>query len=175
LAKTGDLNLAVDTCAFRTFEWESEEAHYTLRQMAAASPDLDEAKLSPVLIVTTNDVPGYRITKVHSDVFGITVRARTYFSNFGAQLRTLVGGEVAGYTKLLAQSRDEARVRLMDAARATGANAVVAFRFDCNDIGNIMTEIAAYGTAVTVEPSGSEAPAPDSRSDGEGSTVISTD
>ena len=106
----------------------------------------------PVLIVTTNEVPGYRITRVHGDVFGLIVRARNYFSNVGAQLRTLSGGEVAGYTKLLTDSRNQARQRMWREARARGANAIVAMRFDCNEIGDIMSEVAAYGTAVTVEP-----------------------
>jgi uncharacterized protein YbjQ (UPF0145 family) len=106
----------------------------------------------PVLIVTTNEIPGYRITQVHGDVFGLIVRARNYFSNLGASFRTLAGGEVAGYTKLLTDSRNQARERMWRAARARGANAVVAMRFDCNEIGDIMSEIAAYGTAVTVEP-----------------------
>ena len=73
------------------------------------------------------------------------------FSNVGAQFRTLTGGEVAGYTALLADSRNQARERMWREARARGANAVVAMRFDCNEIGGIMSEIAAYGTAVTVE------------------------
>jgi uncharacterized protein YbjQ (UPF0145 family) len=103
-----------------------------------------------LLIVTTNDVPGHRITQVHGDVFGLTVRARNYFANLGAKLHTVVGGEVVGYTKLLTDSRNEARARLSDHARALGANAVVAMRFDCNEIGDIMSEIAAYGTAVTI-------------------------
>jgi uncharacterized protein YbjQ (UPF0145 family) len=106
----------------------------------------------PVLIVTTNEIPGYRITEVHGDVFGLIVRARHYFSNLGAQFRTLSGGEVAGYTKLLADSRNQARERMWREARARGANAIVGMRFDCNEIGGIMSEIAAYGTAVTVEP-----------------------
>jgi Putative heavy-metal-binding len=71
----------------------------------------------PVLIVTTNEIPGYRITQVHGDVFGPIVRARHYFSNLGAQFRTLAGGEVAGYTKLLADSRNQARERLWREAR----------------------------------------------------------
>jgi uncharacterized protein YbjQ (UPF0145 family) len=108
----------------------------------------------PVLIVTTNEVPGHRIVAVHGDVFGLIVRARNYFSNLGAQFRTLAGGEVAGYTKLLIDSRNQARERLWLEARARGANAVVAMRFDCNEIGDIMSEVAAYGTAVTVEPVG---------------------
>jgi uncharacterized protein YbjQ (UPF0145 family) len=106
----------------------------------------------PVLIVTTNDVPGYHITCVHGDVFGLIVRARNYFSNVGAQLRTLAGGEVAGYTRLLTDSRNQARERMWREARARGANAIVGMRFDCNEIGDIMSEVAAYGTAVTVEP-----------------------
>jgi uncharacterized protein YbjQ (UPF0145 family) len=81
-----------------------------------------------------------------------SARARNYFSNLGAQLRTLAGGEVAGYTKLLTDSRNQARMRMWREARARGANAVVAMRFDCNEIGDIMSEVAAYGTAVTVVP-----------------------
>ncbi len=108
----------------------------------------------PVLIVTTNEIPGYRITDVHGDVFGIVVLARNIFSNVGAQLRTVAGGEVSGYTKLLTDSRNQARHRMWREARSRGANAVVAMRFDCNEIGDIMSEVAAYGTAVTVERAG---------------------
>jgi uncharacterized protein YbjQ (UPF0145 family) len=75
----------------------------------------------PVLIVTTNEIPGYRITQVHGDVFGLIVRARNAFSNMGAQLRTLAGGEVAGYTRLLTDSRNQARERMWREARARGA------------------------------------------------------
>jgi uncharacterized protein YbjQ (UPF0145 family) len=110
------------------------------------------ADTTPVLIVTTNEIPGYRITSVHGDVFGLVVRARNVFSNLGAQLRTSVGGEVVGYTKLLTNSRNQARQRMWQEARGRGANAVVAMRFDCNEIGDIMSEVAAYGTAVTAEP-----------------------
>jgi len=106
----------------------------------------------PMLIVTTNEIPGYRITAVHGDVFGLTVRSRNYFSNLGAQITSVIGGEVPGYTKLLTDSRNQARERLWREARARGANAVVAMRFDCNELSGIMSEIAAYGTAVTVEP-----------------------
>ena len=106
----------------------------------------------PVLIVTMNEIPGYRITEVHGDVFGLVVRARNYFSNLGAQLMTVAGGEAAGYTRLLTDSRNQARERMWREARARGANAVVAMRFDCNEIGGIMSEVAAYGTAVTAQP-----------------------
>ena len=109
---------------------------------------LDE---EPMLIVTTNEIPGYRITRVHGDVFGLTVRSRNYFSNLGAQITSVVGGEVPGYTKLLTDSRNQARERMWREARTRGANAVVAMRFDCNELSGVMSEIAAYGTAVTVE------------------------
>ena len=120
---------------------------FVTREQAVSGRDI-----TPVLIVTTNEVPGYRITQVHGDVFGLIVRARNYFSNLGASFRTLAGGEVAGYTRLLTDSRNQARERMWLEARERGANAVVAMRFDCNEIGDIMSEVAAYGTAVTVEP-----------------------
>lgn len=106
--------------------------------------------MSDILISTMNDVPGYEITAVYGEVYGLIVRARNAFSNIGAGFRTIVGGEAKGYTKLLSDSRDQAIERLMEAARAKGANAVIAMRFDCNEIGDIMSEVAAYGTAVTV-------------------------
>jgi uncharacterized protein YbjQ (UPF0145 family) len=88
---------------------------------------------------------------VHGEVFGLIVRARNVFSNIGAGLRTLAGGESRGYTKLLSESREQGLDRLREAARERGANAVLATRFDCSEIGDIMSEVAAYGTAVTVE------------------------
>lgn len=115
-------------------------------------PEAATRDTQPVLIVTCNEVPGHRITQVHGDVFGLIVRARNYFSNLGAQFRTFAGGEVAGYTKLLTDSRNQARERMWQEARARGANAVIAMRFDCNEIGDIMSEVVAYGTAVTVTP-----------------------
>ena len=83
-------------------------------------------------------------------MFGLIVRARNVFSNFGASLRTVFGGEVGGYTKLLSESRSHAIERLRLAAQEKDANAIIAMRFDCNEIANLMSEIAAYGTAVTI-------------------------
>ena len=105
-----------------------------------------------VLVVTTNDIPGYKVDEVYGEVFGLIVRSRNVFSNFGASLRTIVGGEVKGYTTLLSDSREQALDRLRDAAGAKGANAVLAMRFDSGDIGGIMNEVAAYGTAVRISP-----------------------
>jgi len=105
----------------------------------------------PILVVTTNDLPGYRITQVHGEVFGITVRARNAFANVGASFRTMFGGEVKGYTQMLSDSRLEAVERLRYACAQVGGNAVLAMRFDTGEIADIMNEVAAYGTAVTVE------------------------
>jgi uncharacterized protein YbjQ (UPF0145 family) len=103
-----------------------------------------------ILISTMNDLPGYQVLQVHGEVFGLIVRARNAFSNWGAGWRTMFGGEARGYTRMLSDSRNHAIERLKQAAREKGANAVLAMRFDCNEIANIMSEVAAYGTAVTV-------------------------
>ena len=106
--------------------------------------------MSDLIVTTMNDLPGYRVDEVFGEVFGLTVRSRNIGSDIGAQLKGLVGGEVKGYTKMLADSRLQAVERLRDAARDVGANAVIAMRFDCNELSGNMTEVAAYGTAVTV-------------------------
>jgi uncharacterized protein YbjQ (UPF0145 family) len=107
--------------------------------------------MDDILITTMNDIPGYRVTEVYGEVFGLVTRARNAFSNIGASLRTVVGGEAKGYTKLLTDSRNDAIERLKEAARERGANAVIAMRFDANEIANLIAEIVAYGTAVKIE------------------------
>lgn len=106
--------------------------------------------MDEILVVTTNDVPGYKVVEVYGECFGLIVRSRNMFSNFGAQLRTVFGGEVGGYTKLLADTRNQALERLREEAAAKGANAILMMRFDTADIGGIMNEVAAYGTAVKI-------------------------
>jgi uncharacterized protein YbjQ (UPF0145 family) len=106
--------------------------------------------MSDLMVTTMNDLPGYQVTEVYGEVFGLTVRSRHIGADIGASLKGLVGGEVKGYTKMLSESRLQAVDRLREAARDVGANAVIAMRFDCNEIGGNMTEVAAYGTAVTV-------------------------
>lgn len=96
-------------------------------------------------------MPGYEVVEVYGEVFGLIVRSRNVFGNFGASLRTVFGGEVRGYTKLLADSREQALKRLRNEAATKGANAELAMRFDSGDIGNVMNEVAAYGTAVRVK------------------------
>ncbi|MFF9097308.1 MULTISPECIES: YbjQ family protein [unclassified Streptomyces] len=103
-----------------------------------------------VLVVTTNDVPGYRVQQVIGEVFGLTVRSRHIGSQIGAGLKSLVGGELRGLTKTLVETRNQAMDRLVEQARARGANAVLAFRFDVTEAADVGTEVCAYGTAVVV-------------------------
>ena len=105
-----------------------------------------------ILVVTTNDIPGYEVTKVYGEVFGVLVRSRNLLSNIGASLQSLVGGEIDAYTKLISDSRIEAMERMKKAASEKGANAILMMRFDTGDLGKSMNEVAAYGTAVTIRP-----------------------
>ena len=101
-----------------------------------------------MILSTMNDLPGHEIEEVLGDVFCLTVRSRHVGSQIGAGLKSLVGGELRGMTKMLAEGRSDARQRLIEEAEAKGANAVLAFRFDTSDLGSTWTEICAYGTAV---------------------------
>jgi uncharacterized protein YbjQ (UPF0145 family) len=103
-----------------------------------------------MLISTMNDLPGYEVTEAVGEVFGITVRSRNVGSQLGAGFKSMVGGELKGMTKMLGDSRDEAQNRLVEAAEQRGADAVLAMRFDANDLWNIGQEICAYGTAVKI-------------------------
>lgn len=105
---------------------------------------------SDCLIVTTPFVPGYRIVRVIGTTFGLIVRSRGLGRNITAGFRSLWGGEITEYTQLLEQVRHEALMRLDAHARSLGANAVVGLGFDTSEIGQIMTEVLAYGTAVEV-------------------------
>jgi uncharacterized protein YbjQ (UPF0145 family) len=103
-----------------------------------------------MLITTMNDLPGHQVTEVYGEVFGLTVRSRNLGSQIGAGLKSIIGGELAGMTKMLAQGREEAISRLKEEAEAKGANAVIAMRFDTSELGSTWTEICAYGTAVRI-------------------------
>ncbi len=102
-----------------------------------------------MLISTMNDLPGYVVEEVLGEVFGLIVRSRNVGSQFGAGLKSLVGGELKGMTRMLADGRNDARERLIEEVRAQGGNAVLAFRFDTSEFG-AGTEVCAYGTAVRV-------------------------
>ncbi|HEX7738224.1 MAG TPA: YbjQ family protein [Marmoricola sp.] len=105
-----------------------------------------------MLVVTTNDIPGWEIRKVCGEVMGLTVRSRNAFSQMGAGFKSLVGGELKGMTQNLITSRQEVMGRMLEEARAKGGNAVVAMRYDTSEMGDIWTEICAYGTAVVAVP-----------------------
>lgn len=112
------------------------------------------ARETGVLVVTTNDVPGYRVEQVIGEVFGLTVRSRHLGSQIGAGLKSMIGGELKGLTKTLVQTRNQAMDRLIEQARARGANAVLMMRFDVTDAADVGTEVCAYGTAVVLVPAG---------------------
>jgi uncharacterized protein YbjQ (UPF0145 family) len=103
-----------------------------------------------MIIVTTNDLPGYEVEEVFGEVFGLTVRSRNVGSQIGASLKSLAGGELKGMTKMLAEGREHATERLIEEAEGKGANAILTFRFDSSELGTTWTEICAYGTAVKV-------------------------
>ncbi|MER5728142.1 YbjQ family protein [Streptomyces sp. NPDC002138] len=107
---------------------------------------------SAVLVVTTNDVPGYQVQRVIGEVFGLTVRSRHLGSQIGAGLKSMIGGELKGLTKTLVQTRNQAMERLIEQAQARGANAVLMMRFDVTDAADVGTEVCAYGTAVVIAP-----------------------
>jgi uncharacterized protein YbjQ (UPF0145 family) len=103
-----------------------------------------------ILVVTTNDAPGFRVERVIGEVFGLTVRSRHLGSQIGAGLKSMVGGELRGLTKTLVQTRNQAMERLVEQARARGANAVLTMRFDVTEAADVGTEVCAYGTAVVL-------------------------
>ena len=104
-----------------------------------------------MLVATTNDLPGYRITAHLGLVRGVTVRSRNVVSNFGGALQSLLGGNLSVYTSLAETARQEAYDLMAQHARELGADAVIAMRYDANDIMDGITEVLAYGTAVKVE------------------------
>jgi uncharacterized protein YbjQ (UPF0145 family) len=101
-----------------------------------------------MLISTMNDLPGYQVTEVLGEVFGLTVRSRNVGSQLGAAFKSLAGGELQGMTKNLVNSRNEVIGRMVKEAEARGADAILAMRFDTSEMGGNWTEICAYGTAV---------------------------
>jgi len=105
-----------------------------------------------MLVVTTNDIPGWEIQRVCGEVFGLTVRSRNAFSQMGAGLKSLFGGELQGMTRNLMDSRNEVMARMLEHARQKGGNAVVGMRFDTSEMGDVWTELCAYGTAVVAIP-----------------------
>ena len=105
-----------------------------------------------MIVVTTNDLPGYRVVRVIGMVRGITVRSRSIVGSIGGALQSLVGGNITLFTSLAETARQEALDLMVKHAEEMGANAVIAMRYDGNEITDGITEMLAYGTAVVVEP-----------------------
>ena len=107
-----------------------------------------------MIITTTETVPGRRIVRTLGLVRGTTIRARHIGQDLQASIRNLVGGEMVEYTKLIAESREQAIDRAVAEAEKLGADAIVAFRFSTSDVARGAAEVLAYGTAVVLEPEG---------------------
>ena len=125
--------------------------------MIASYPTAGE---EPMLITSTPTIMGYRITHVFGVVFGVVVRSRGLGGNIMAGLRSIGGGEIHEYTQLLEETRTQAIGRMADRATQLGANAIVSMRFDSSAIGDIMSEIVAFGTAVVVVADEANVPPP---------------
>ena len=107
--------------------------------------------IDPRLVSTTFEIPGYRTVASLGVVRGITVRSRSLLGNIGAGLQTLVGGDITLYTELCEKARSDAFELMLEHAAEIGANAVIGARYDANEVTAGVTEVLAYGTAVTVE------------------------
>ena len=103
------------------------------------------------MVTTANNLEGYRITKQLGVIRGLTVRSRSIFGTIAGQLQSLAGGELSIYLELCEKARNEAYNHMLEHAAAVGANAIVAMRYDANEVDNHITEVLAYGTAVFVE------------------------
>lgn len=110
-----------------------------------------------MIVVTTNDVPGYRVTAVLGEVMGLTVRSTNIGAGFTASIRAIGGGEIPEYTRIMYESRQDVMRRMVAEAEQRGANAILAMRFDTDSIGGF-SEVCAYGTAVLVEVIGAGEP-----------------
>lgn len=103
------------------------------------------------IVVTTDNVPGYRIKEIKGIARGGIVRATHIGRDIVALLKNIKGGEIKEYTQLLAEAREEAIRRMIISAKEMGANAIVGFRFATANLGGSMAEVYAYGTAVVIE------------------------
>jgi uncharacterized protein YbjQ (UPF0145 family) len=107
--------------------------------------------LSPAMITTAFDIPGYRVVKTLGLVRGVTVRSRSILGTIGASLETLVGGNITLFEEMCEKTREEALELMIRHAAEHGANAVIGVRYDATEVMQGVTEVLAYGTAVQVE------------------------
>jgi uncharacterized protein YbjQ (UPF0145 family) len=118
---------------------------------ADGTPGEAAAMSGAVQISTSFDIPGTKITAYRGSCFGVVVRSMGFAKGIGASFKALAGGEVKQYTRLLEDTRRHAMDRMVENAQVLGANAVIGMRFDSSEIGQSLTEIVAYGTAVVVQ------------------------
>ena len=104
------------------------------------------------LTTTAFELPGYRVIKSFGVVRGIMVRSRSVFGNIGAAFQSLVGGNITLYTDLCERAREDTFEQMLAHAAELGANAVIGVRYDATEIGQGITEVLCYGTAVLVQP-----------------------
>lgn len=102
-------------------------------------------------ITTAFELPNKRIVKNYGLVRGITVRSRNIFGTIGGSLQTLFGGNITLFTELCERTRQESYDLMVEHAEALGANAIIAVRYDANEVMSGVTEVLCYGTAVYVE------------------------
>jgi len=107
-----------------------------------------------MILVTTPDIPGSRVTRTLGLVRGSTIRARHVGKDIMAALRNVTGGEVKEYTKMLAESREQAIDRMTEEAQALGADAIIGLRFQTSMVMAGAAEMLCYGTAVLIEDVG---------------------
>ena len=148
-------------CASCSAERASELHHY--QEQPATDPEAEaeeklgrelEARLEAFLTSTTNEIDGYETTKNLGVVRGSSVRSRHVGSDAVAGLKSIVGGELKGVTKLVADAREQALARMLRDADSRGANAVIGMRFSTSSVWESAAEVMAYGTAVHIEPTG---------------------
>jgi uncharacterized protein YbjQ (UPF0145 family) len=107
--------------------------------------------IDPSMVTTNIELNGYRVVRNLGIVRGITVRSRSIFGNIVGGLQTLVGGKLSIYVELCEKTREEAFQHMLQHAEERGANAVIAMRYDANEVMQGVNEVLAYGTAVVVE------------------------
>jgi uncharacterized protein YbjQ (UPF0145 family) len=105
-----------------------------------------------MLVATTNDLAGHKIVRNLGVVRGIVVRSRSIVGNIGASIQSLFGGNITLYTSLCERARADAYELMVQHAQEIGANAILAMRYDANEIAAGITEVLAYGTAVVAAP-----------------------
>ncbi len=109
------------------------------------------AVFDATMVTTAFELPGYRVVRNLGVVRGIVVRSRSIFGTIGAGLQTVIGGNITIYSQLCEKTRQDAFAMMMQHAAEHGANAIIAARYDANELMQGVTEVLAYGTAVVVE------------------------